>query len=148
MSVILKSHEEIRALAGGLIHHRDRIRDILEVSNAYRRVKNGVGSCIEEDGGSLEEVFICWLMFRMWVANKVAFSIQYGIEVNLPEVLTEVTPWNADLQGLAADLRNLNYNIFTNGGQCWMDHEWHSLFCEITDRITADAELRVSGGVL
>jgi len=149
MSVILKSQEEMRELAGGLIFHRNRFRDILEESNLYQGVRDSVGGIVEGKGECFDEHFLCWLILRMWVANKVAYSIQYGRSVVLYDDLTDVFPLDVDLSRLASELRNLNYNIYTNGGQFWMDHEWHQLFRVIAQRIGSDAEARVvlAGGV-
>jgi len=149
MSVIVKSQEEMRQVAGGLIFHRDRFRDILEESNLYQGIRDRVGGIVVGKGESFEDNFLCWLVFRMWVANKVAYAIQYGREVPLCEDLTDVVPRDMDLGRLASDLRNLDYNIYTNGGQFWMDHEWHQLFRVIAQRIGSDAEARVvlAGGV-
>lgn len=147
MSVILKSKEEIKAITGGLLYHLDLLRDVLTESDTYQGAKGRVGEYCEVEGAGFEEHFICWLMFRMWVANKVAFSIQYGDNVNLCEDLPEVAPCPVDLAFLAAELRNLDYNIYTNGGQYWLDHEWHRLFELIAKRIKEESEICCAGGV-
>jgi len=84
-------------------------------------------------------------MFRMWVANKVAYSVQYGESVDVGEGLSELTPCHVDLNELSAELRNLNYNIYTNGGQYWLDHEWHDLFILISDRIKEESGIVYAG---
>jgi hypothetical protein len=142
MSVILKSREEIQTMAGGLLYHLDRYRDILAESKVFQKIKNRAGG---REGENLEGLFICWLIFHMWVANRVAYSVQYGARISVAEDLPGVAPCRADLRDLAADLRNLDYNIYTNGGQYWMDHEWHSLFAIITERIKEESELCCAG---
>jgi hypothetical protein len=136
MSVILKTREDIRAMTGGLLFHLDRYRDVLAESEAFCHVRDRVG-----EGENFEELFICWLMFRMWVANKVAWVIQYGGHVDLREDLPDVPPRRVDLRELAAELRNLDYNIYTNGGQHWLDHEWHQLFKQIAARVNIESEM-------
>lgn len=142
MSVILKTKEEIQAMAGGLLYHLDLYRDILAESKTYQKIKSRAG---EGCGENFEELFICWLMFRMWVANKVAYSVQYGDSVDTGEGLPELTPCHYNLNELSADLRNLNYNIYTNGGQYWLDHEWHDLFIQISDRIKEESKIVCAG---
>ncbi|HPC43154.1 MAG TPA: hypothetical protein PLD91_19725 [Spirochaetota bacterium] len=142
MSVILKTREEIQAMAGGLLHHMNLYHDVLVESKTYQKIKSRAG---EGCGENFEELFICWLMFRMWVANKVAYSVQYGDSVDIGEGLPELTPCLVDLSELSADLRNLNYNIYTNGGQYWLDHEWHDLFIKISDRIKEESEIVCAG---
>jgi len=142
MSVILKTKEEIQVMAGGLLHHLDLYRDVLVESKTYQKIKNRAG---EGCGENFEELFICWLMFRMWVANKVAYSVQYGDSVDIGEGLPELTPCHVELSELSADLRNLNYNIYTNGGQYWLDHEWHDFFIKISDHIKEKSEIVCAG---
>ena len=139
MSVIMKSKEEIRMMAGGLLYHLGCFRDVLTESNTFCGMKSRVGGQCEGEGG-FEEQFICWLMYRMWVANKVAWVIQYGGHVDLREDLPDVYPLRVDPRELAAELRNLDYNIFTNGGQYWLDHEWHQLFRQIAERVRIESE--------
>lgn len=146
MSVIMKSQEEIRMIAGGLLYNLDRFRDVLTESNTFCGIKSRVGDYSEGEGAGFEEQFICWLMYRMWVANKVAYAIQYGDNVDLCEDLPEVSPCNVDLAFLSSELRNLNYNIYTNGGQYWLDHEWQQIFELISARIKEDAETAYVGG--
>lgn len=135
MSIIMKSQKEIQIMTGGLLYHIDRFRDVLASSFVYNDAKSSAGESENFDGQ-----FICWLMFRMWVANKVAWIIQYGGQVNLREDLPNVTPYRIDLSELAAELRNLNYNIYTNGGQHWLDHDWHQLFKQIYERVKTESE--------
>jgi len=135
MSVIYKSKENIQVMTAGLLYYLSCYRDILAESEAFGKVRKWEGEC-----ENLEEVFICWLMFRMWVANKVAYGVQYGEMVELREEMPEVSPVFVEPSELASDLSNLNYNIYTNGGQCWIDHEWHTTFKQITDRIKVSAE--------
>jgi len=142
MSVILKTKEEIQVMAGGLLYHLDLYRDILAESKTYQKIKCRAG---EGCGENFEELFICWLMFRMWVANKVAYSVQYGDSVDIGEGLPELMSSLVDLNELSADLRNLNYNIYTNGGQYWLDHEWHDLFMLISDRIKEESGIVCAG---
>lgn len=142
MSVILKTKEEIQGMAGGLLCHLDLYRDILTESKTYQKIKSRAG---EGCGENFVELFICWLMFRMWVANKVAYSVQYGDSVDIGESLPELTPCHVDLNELSTDLRNLNYNIYTNGGQYWLDHEWHGLFMLISDRIKEESGIVCAG---
>lgn len=145
MSVILKSQEDIKTIAGGLIYHREKFQDILDESSVFRVLKNRAGACSEKNDARFEDLFLCWLMFRMWVANKVAYSVQYGEEVPVGEDLPDVEPCSADLRDLSADMRSLNYNIYTNGGQYWLDHEWHDLFIKISDRIKEESEIVCAG---
>lgn len=135
MSVSYKSKESIQVMTGGLLYFLETYSDLLAESKAFQNVKKYQG---ERD--DLKALFICWLMFRMWVANKVAYAVQYGESVDLHEEIPDIDPVFVDPSELADDLRNLNYNIYTNGGQCWIDHEWHSAFQEITDRIKAIPE--------
>lgn len=146
MSVSLKSKEEMCIITGGLLYHLDLFRDALTESDTYQSAKGRVGEYSEGKGAGFEELFICWLMFRMWVANKVAYSIQYDDNVNLREDLPEVAPCPVDLTFLAAELRNLDYNIYTNGGQYWLDREWHDLFIIIMDCIKEASEFALVGG--
>ena len=46
---------------------------------------------------------------------------------------------------LAAELRNLDYNIYTNGGQYWLDQEWHRTFERIMWRIRELSEMSCVG---
>lgn len=140
MSVICKSKENIQAMTSGLLFHLDSYREVLAESSAFRKVSKWEGEC-----ENLEEVFVYWLMFRMWVANKVAYAVQYGETVELREEIPDVSPVFVEPSELASDLRNLNYNIYTNGGQCWMDHEWHAAFKEITDRINTSSVTAIAG---
>lgn len=142
MSVSYKSKESIQGMTGGLLYFLDSYRDVLAESKAFQSIKKYEG---EREG--LEELFICWLMFRMWVANKVAYAVQYGETVDLREEIPDVIPAHIEPSELVSDLRNFNYNIYTNGGQCWMDHEWHSAFKEITDRIKAVSEKMPAGNL-
>ena len=139
MSVMLKSQEEIKTIAGGLIYHRDKIQDILDESTVFQAMKNRAGDRSEKEGTCFEDLFLCWLMFRMWVANKVAYAVQYGDNVTIGEDLPEIEPCAVDLEYLSAELRSLNYNIYTNGGQYWLDREWHDLFMLISDRIKEES---------
>ncbi|MFH0977640.1 MAG: hypothetical protein V1874_17815 [Spirochaetota bacterium] len=143
MSVSYKSKENIQGMTGGLLYFLDSYCDVLTESKAFKGVKKWEG---EREG--LEVLFICWLMFRMWVANKVAYAVQYSESVDLHEEIPDIDPVFIEPSELAADLRNLNYNIYTNGGQCWMDHEWHSAFKEIADRIKAISEKMPAGNLL
>ncbi len=143
MSVLLKSQYEIRSMAGGLIHYLDLYRDILAESTTYAGFRGRAGG---GEGGKREALFICWLLYRVWVANKVAYAVHCGCPVNLREDLPDVIPYRADLRELAADLRSLHYNIYTNGGQYWLDDEWHRLFLSIAERIRSVSELACAGG--
>ena len=134
MSVICKSKENIQYLTGGLLYYFNCYSDLLEESEAFQKVRKWEYKC-----ENIDEVFICWLMFRMWVANKVAYAVQYGDSVDLHEEIPYVSPVFIDPSELAADLNSLNYNIYTNGGQCWIDHEWHSVFKQIVERIKTSA---------
>ena len=145
MSVILKSQEEIKTIAGGLIYHRDKFQDILDESAVFQVLKNREGGCSEKNGASFEDLFLSWLLFRVWVANKVAYAVQYGDNVTIGEDLPEIEPCAVDLDYLSAELRSLNYNIYTNGGQYWLDHEWHDLFMQISDRIKEESEIICAG---
>ncbi len=145
MSVILKSQEEIKTIAGGLIYHRDKFQDILDESAVFQAMKNRAGDRSEKDGACFEDLFLCWLLFRMWVANKVAYAVQYGDNVTIGEDLPEIEPCVVDLEYLSAELRSLNYNIYTNGGQYWLDHEWHDLFMLISDRIKEESGIVCAG---
>jgi len=145
MSVILKSQDEIKIIAGGLVYHRDKIKDILDESAVFHVLKNRAEGCSEKNGAVFEDLFLCWLLFRMWVANKVAYSVQYGDNVIIGEDLPEVEPCSVDLEYLSAELRSLNYNIYTNGGQYWLDCEWHDLFMKISDRIKDESEIVCAG---
>lgn len=145
MSVILKSQEEIKTIAGGLVYHREKIQDILDESVVFRVLKNRAGDRSEKNGARFEDLFLCWLMFRMWVANKVAYAVQYGDNVAIGEDLPEIEPCAVDLEYLSAKLRNLNYNIYINDGQYWLDHEWHDLFMRISNRIKEESEIICAG---
>jgi hypothetical protein len=137
MSVILKSSSEIAAVTGALLHHYNLFRDLVLGSPVYMDL-------CERNGGETEEIqnlFICWLMFRVWVANKVAYAVQYGDPVNLREDLPDIVPAYLALAELASELSSINYNIYTNGGQLWLDHQWHALFMEILDRLKVLAEV-------
>lgn len=137
MSVILKSSSEIAAVTGALLHHYNLYRDLVAGSPVY------VELC-EQNAGETEELpnlFICWLMFRVWVANKVAYAVQYGDPVNLREDLPNIVPEDLDIAELASELSNINYNIYTNGGQLWLDHRWHALYLGIMGRIKELAEI-------
>jgi len=145
MSVILKSKDEIKTIAGGLMYHRDKFQDILDESAVFQVLKNRAGGCSEKNEARFEDLFLCWLMFRMWVANKVAYSVQYGDNVTIGEDIPEVEPCAVDLEYLSAELRSLNYNIYTNGGQYWLDREWHDLFIQISNRIKEESEIVCAG---
>jgi hypothetical protein len=147
MSVILKSKDEIRVITGGLLYYMDCFRDVLTESNTFRDIKNRVGDYSEEGEFEFEEQFICWLMYRMWVANKIAYVIQYGENIIFREDLNDVEPCMVDLSFLSSELRELNYNIYTNCGRYWLDHEWHHIFELIAERIKEEAELVCVGGV-
>jgi len=137
MSVILKSSGEIAAVTGALLHHYNLYRDLVIASPVYVDLS-------ERSAGETEEfanLFICWLMFRVWVANKVAYAVQYGDPVNLREDLPDIEPAYFDLAELASELSSINYNIYTNGGQLWLDNRWHALFLEIKDRLKLLAEV-------
>ena len=142
MSVICKSGENIQAMTGGLLYHLDSYRDVLTESDIFCRIRAEVG-----EGENFEVVFIYWLMFRMWIANKVAYAVQYGENVDLCEDIPDVDPVFVDPSELTDELRSLNYNIYTNGGQYWMDHKWHQIFEQITSQIKANAEAVQPGGV-
>lgn len=145
MSVILKSQEEIKTIAGGLIYHRDKIQDILNHAAVFQVLKNRAGDCSEKNEARFEDLFLSWLLFRVWVANKVAYAVQYGDNVTIGEDLPEIEPCAVDLEYLSSELRSLNYNIYTNGGQYWLDHEWHDLFIKISDRIKEESEIVCAG---
>lgn len=148
MSVSLKNSEEIRVITGGLLYHKQHFRDIIEGSEIYVEMKKRVGEFYKIDE-YLENDFICWLMYRMWVANKVAFAVQYPEEkVFVSRELPEVVPVDVDLEYLSGELRSLNHNIYTNGGQYWLDHAWHCLFESITARIKEKSQVCCAGGVL
>ena len=142
MSVILKSREEIRSMTGGLLYHLDLYRDIIEGSKAYRYIESRAGG---GEGADLGSLFVCFLMYRVWVANKVAWAVQHGERVNLSEDLPPVGPRDADLEGLAAGLHDLEYNIYTNGGQYWLDRECHRTFERIMWRIRRCRNFRMRG---
>lgn len=142
MSVILKSREEIRSMTGGLLYHLDLYRDIIDGSSAYRYIESRAGG---GEGADLGSLFVCFLMYRVWVANKVAWAVQYGERVNLSEDLPPVAPRDADLEWLAAELHELEYNIYTNGGQYWLDRECHRTFERIMCRIREVSELSCAG---
>ena len=127
------------------MYHRDKFQDILDESAVFQVLKNRAGGCSEKNEARFEDLFLCWLMFRMWVANKVAYSVQYGDNVTIGEDIPEVEPCAVDLEYLSAELRSLNYNIYTNGGQYWLDREWHDLFIQISNRIKEESEIVCAG---
>ena len=59
MSVILKTKEEIQAMAGGLLYHLDLYRDILAESKTYQKIKSRAG---EGCGENFEELFISFVL--------------------------------------------------------------------------------------
>jgi hypothetical protein len=144
MSVIYKTKEEMQVMTGGLLFHLEKFREDLITAETFQKIKLKVGECnIPEN---FEETFIFWLMHRMWIANKVAYTVQYGDSVELKEDLPEVTPLNVELGFLSSELSSLNYNIYTNAGQYWLDQEWHGLFKVILKCIKEKSEISCPGG--
>jgi len=132
MSVICKTKEEMCIVQGGLLYHLDLYREVISSSELYGNILDIAGGYYRGYEEKLVEMFIGWLMFRLWVANKVAYSVQYhDSDVVLHEEIAQTEPLEIDLSFLSSELTSIVYNIYTNAGQCWFDSQWLSVLKSI-----------------
>lgn len=78
---------------------------------------------------SMEKYYIGALMWYSYVANKVAYSLQYKEPADFfneqqnQETETEPIP-NNDFKLIREELGSIHYNIYTNGGNVFLGPDW------------------------
>ena len=116
MSVILYEYDECEGIAKELVKLPDLEKVVM--SNSY----------VMKYNYKFEDV-IGRLLWYMYVANRVAYSLQYQQNVDLfvkEKKAKEYTPEKARMR-----FGGLNYNIYTNSDTVFLSSEWLGLVSDI-----------------
>lgn len=143
MSVIRFSKEEMERLGGMLLHKfnyggtYDPVKGTIQRSEVFKDKLVFFGRCEKKSVNELAEKVASEVLGRLvwycWVANKVAFSLQYQEEPGLFDegYLDIGKTVSCDLRKLVRELEHLLYNMFTNDGNIFLASEWLELLRDI-----------------
>jgi len=84
---------------------------------------------IDKSIESMEKYFIGAMMWYSYVANKVAFALQYKKQVDFFDEQEDEKPNvqplpNNDFKLIREELGSIHYNIYTNGGNVFLGPDW------------------------
>lgn len=123
MSVITFGVDEIGSIYKTLeqeIYH-DSIYNLVRIERADPEI---LKMCYDNDEVKYKKVHLDGFITRLWIANQCAGIMQYGHHEDMDKTIKMFDADNKDGHVLAehelyAECQSLQYNLYTNGGNCF-----------------------------
>lgn len=125
MSVLLKNYEDVNKL--GLKICREINTSVGETHWEITLKETKMYKSLTEYGPKVSTgEFVRRALWYSWVANKVAYEVQYRENLTIDYDKDHTDIYNDDMSDEEAYnvVGSLRYNIYTNAGNCFLQDDW------------------------
>ena len=137
MSVMAKSQDFFKKIENTLISLYNRADwNPIDNSSVFKRYKEMQGNYDPPTKEELRKQIIQRLMWYMYVSNCIAYSLNYQEEPGFfaPEESTTTQRITHNVT-LLKEMEHLQYNIYTNDGNCFVEPDFYKLYQDIINDI-------------